>query len=287
VAGEPLVRRILRWLAANGVIDVVLNLHHLPATLTAVVGDGSDLGVRIRYSWEQPFVLGSAGGARRALSIIGANTFLIGNGDTLSDFDLQALTDAHASSGALATLALVPNHDPKRYGGVRLDANLAVTGFVRRGRAATGSFHFVGVQIVEADAFASVPAGQAMNSIGGLYDSLITARPGSVRGVVREAAFWDIGTVEDYWNTSFALMGSAEREHGRQGRNVRVDGSALIARSILWDDIAVGAGSVLEECIVTDGVTVPPGAAYRRSILVRANGTTSITPFGLTSRLHA
>ena len=51
---------------APGVTDAVLNLHHLPHTLTAVVGDGSDLGIRVRYSWENP-VLGSAGGPKRAL----------------------------------------------------------------------------------------------------------------------------------------------------------------------------------------------------------------------------
>ena len=60
VAGEALVRRILGWLAASGVTDVVLNLHHRPETVCAVVGDGSDLGVRVRYSWENP-VLGSGG----------------------------------------------------------------------------------------------------------------------------------------------------------------------------------------------------------------------------------
>ena len=67
VAGQPLVVRILRWLRAGGVTDVVLNLHHLPETLTRIVGDGQDLGVRVRYSWETP-VLGSAGGpqTRRA-----------------------------------------------------------------------------------------------------------------------------------------------------------------------------------------------------------------------------
>lgn len=287
VAGEPLVRRIVRWLAANGVCDVVLNLHHLPATLTAVVGDGSDLGPRARYSWEQPLVLGSAGGPRQALPIVGADTFLIVNGDTLSDFDLAALSDAHASSGALATLALVPNQNPERYGGVQLDGNSVVTGFVPRGRPAIGSFHFVGVQAVEADAFRPVPAGQAMNSIGGLYDHLIAARPGSVRGVVREAAFWDVGTVSDYWNTSLALMSGAARGHEWQGCNVRVEGSALITRSILWDNIAVGARAVLDECIVTDGVTVPPGAAYRRSILVCEDGTITTTPFDVTPRPQA
>jgi len=50
VAGEPIVRRIIRWLTSHGVREIVLNLHHLPATLTAVVGDGSDLDARVRYS---------------------------------------------------------------------------------------------------------------------------------------------------------------------------------------------------------------------------------------------
>lgn len=279
VAGEPLIRRIVRWLAANGVTDVVLNLHHLPATITAVLGDGRDLGSLVRYSWEQPQVLGSAGGPRQALPILGADAFLIVNGDTLSNFDLEALTGAHRSSGALATLALVPNHDPERYGGVRLDAGSRVTGFVPRGRAAAGSFHFVGVQAVQAVAFQSLPAGQAMNSIGGLYDDLIASRPGSVRGLVREAAFWDVGTVADYWRTSFALMSRSQPEHEWRGRNVHVHASASIARSILWNDVEIGAGSVLDECIVTDGVNVPAGAVHRRSILVRANGSISMTSF--------
>ena len=52
-----------------GVRDLVLNLHHRPASIDARVGDGSDLGVRVRYSWEQP-VLGSAGGPRRALPLL-------------------------------------------------------------------------------------------------------------------------------------------------------------------------------------------------------------------------
>src|SRR6266508_141826 len=61
VAGEPMIRRIITWLASRGVTDLVLNLHHLPHTLTAVVGDASDLGVRVRYSWEQPTILDDCG----------------------------------------------------------------------------------------------------------------------------------------------------------------------------------------------------------------------------------
>jgi len=71
VAGVPLIRRILSTLADAGTTDVVLNLHHLPHTLTALVGDGADLGLRVRYSWESP-VLGSAGGPRRAVPLLGS-----------------------------------------------------------------------------------------------------------------------------------------------------------------------------------------------------------------------
>ena len=94
VAGDPLIRHILRWLAASGVTDAVLNLHHLAHTITGIIGDGAD-GVRVRYSWEVP-VLGSAGGPRRALPLLGTSPFLIVNGDTLTNVDVTKLVaDLH------------------------------------------------------------------------------------------------------------------------------------------------------------------------------------------------
>ncbi|HSK10291.1 MAG TPA: nucleotidyltransferase family protein, partial [Vicinamibacterales bacterium] len=154
VAGDPLVTRILRWLAAAGVERFVLNLHHLPETIQAVVGDGSALGVEVRYSFEDP-ILGSAGGVRRALPLLAASRVLVANGDTLTDVDLHAMLAAHAASGALVTMALVPNEEPARYGGVLVDAAGAVTGFVPRG-SAPPSWHFVGVQVLEAHALSTV-----------------------------------------------------------------------------------------------------------------------------------
>jgi NDP-sugar pyrophosphorylase family protein len=202
VGGQPLIRRIVRWLAAHDVNDLVVNLHYLPHTVTAVLGDGSDLSVRVRYSWEQPQILGSAGGPRHALDIIGDDTFIIANGDTLTDLNVRALIEAHRRATPLVTLALVPNREPQKYGGAIMKDDGTVTGFAPRGVAARGSFHFIGVQMVHADAFRQLPAGQPAQSIGGLYDGLIAARPGSIRGFVSDAAFWDIGTPEDYAKTS-------------------------------------------------------------------------------------
>jgi mannose-1-phosphate guanylyltransferase len=285
VAGEAMIRRIVASLVGQGVDDLVVNLHHRPETLTACLGDGRDLGARVRYSWELPRVLGSAGGPRLARPIVGADTFFVINGDTLTDVDLGGVAAAHEASGALVTLALVPNREFLRYGGVRvvgpstsLGAGGAVTGFVRRGPAAEGSYHYIGVQLVAARVFDAVAAGEPANSIGGIYDALIASQPGSIRASISDAAFFDVGTPADYWRTSLAF-GSASVWYGA---GTEIDASARVTRSILWDDVHVGAGAQLNECIVTDGVNVAPGATHHREILVRNDdGSTRVSPLNL------
>ncbi|MGE3402770.1 MAG: sugar phosphate nucleotidyltransferase [Vicinamibacterales bacterium] len=257
VGSEPLARRILRGLRAAGVTDAVLNLHHLPATLTSRLGDGSDIGMRVRYSWEGPVVLGSAGGPRHALSLLGP-TFLIVNGDTLTDVDVPALLREHERTGALVTLALIPNTEPQKYGGVTVDGSGAVTGFARRG-SAERSYHFIGFQAAAAEVFASLPDNTPHETFRALYPALMAARPGSVRGFLTSASFMDIGTPADYLETALRLGGDDPPRAG-------------VERSILWDDVLIGAGAMLRECIVTDGVHVPADTSWHGVILRRADG---------------
>lgn len=276
VAGIPMVRRSLAWLRAAGVSEVVLNLHHRPESIAAVVGDGSDLGVRARYSWEQPVVLGSAGGPRQALDIIGADTFLIVNGDTLTDLPLPSLLEAHASGGALVTMAVIPNTQPQHYSGLRVASDGAVVGVVPRG-SSEASFHFIGVQVTHRDAFAGAPAGRPSNSVGEVYSALIASRPGSVRAHRCEARFWDIGTATDYWTTSWEF--AAADADAPQPR-VRLGSGARVVESILWNDVTVGADCHVERCIVTDDVHLEPGTSWSNMILMRDSaGGVVATPF--------
>lgn len=268
-----MVRRIIKWLVSRGVVELALNLHHLPHTITAIVGDGSDMGAHVRYSWEQPRVLGSAGGPKTALPILASDAFFIVNGDTLTDMDVRDLAAAHGRSGALVTLALVPNREFDRYGGVALDADGAVTGFVRRGPSAEGSFHFIGVQMARAEAFRGIEPNVPANSIGGVYDRLLAERPGSVRGHVCDAAFWDVGTVDDYRRTSVEFMKREGHADTSIGPRARIDPTACILRSILWDDVEVGAGAIVEDCIVTDGVRIAAGAHHRGEVITAHHGT--------------
>lgn len=278
VAGMPIVARIMTWLGEAGIRDVVLNLHHLPESIAAVVGDGSRLGVRARYSWEQPEVLGSAGGPRQALAIVGADTFVIVNGDTLTNLALPPLLDAHAASGALVTMAVVPNTRPQHYSGLRVADDGAVLGVVPRG-SSEASFHFIGVQVTHRDAFAGAPPGRPSNSVGDVYARLIAARPGSIRAQACEAGFWDIGTVADYWHTSHAFA----REEGIDtNAGAQLADGARVTASIVWSDVHVGPGASIDHCIVTDGVRVGAGAGYARQILMRgADGQVVTVPLSV------
>lgn len=271
VNGEPLARRIVRWLATGGIHDQILNLHHRPESITAVIGDGSDLGVRVRYSWEQP-VLGSAGGPRHALPLLadgGAEAFLLVNGDTLTDVDIASMVEWHVASGALVTMAVIPNPRPDRYGGVAV-VDGTVTGFPRAGSAGV-SYHFVGVQVASPRAFEGLPDGVPAESVGDLYPRLMRERPGSVRAFVCRASFRDIGTPADYLETSLALA-AVEGAH-LTGSRPSISRSANLVRTVVWDDVVIGARVSLTDCVVADGVRIPDETHMERCAIVPASRT--------------
>jgi mannose-1-phosphate guanylyltransferase len=280
INGEPLVVRAIRALERSGVCDLVLNLHHRPVTIAGAVGDGADFGVRVRYSWEQP-VLGSAGGPRRALPLLtddDEGDFLIVNGDTLTDVDVRALLARHRQSGALVTMALIRNPKPEQYGGVAVSRDGWITGF--RPRAAAGdtaadhSYHFIGVQAARAQAFADLEDGVPYESVNALYPRLIGANPHAIAAHVSNASFLDIGTPRDCLETSLAL---AETVGSRlTGARCRVHESAEVVRTVVWDDVTVGRGSVLRDCVVGDGATIPPGARFERCAIVPVQGRTPV-----------
>ncbi|MCX6538117.1 MAG: NDP-sugar synthase [Acidobacteria bacterium] len=270
VAGVPLVGRILRWLSASDVRSTVLNLHHLPATITAAVGDGTGFGVQVRYSWERT-ILGSAGGPARALPLVGADQFFVVNGDTLTDVNLAALATDHQQSGAQVTLALVPNPDPLHYGGVTVDGDGRVTGFTPPGPANMG-LHFIGVQAVDADVFAPLDPDVPAETINGIYRRMMARRPGCVRAFVSGAAFRDIGTAADYLDTCLDI---ARIEHVGEcllGRGVTVADGARVTNCVLWDDVRVGHGVTLDRSVVAAGVSIPDGARHERSIIRPRDG---------------
>jgi NDP-sugar pyrophosphorylase family protein len=289
VGSDPLVGRILRQIAAAGITEAVLNLHHLPASITREVGDGTQYGLRVRYSWEQPLVLGSGGGPRHALPLLDGDTLLIVNGDTLCDLPIRDVWEAHVASGARVTLGLMPHPEAGRYGGVTIDdrrmagvaagsaavagergptraplAQGAVTGFVPRS-SRVPSAHFPGIQFVHRSVFATLPDDVPASSVGGVYDALIAAQPGAIHGIVFDARFEDVGTVDDYRRTCLELAGDASGNV--VAPTAEVDASATLRDTIVWPGAVIPAGCTLERVIVTGHVPVAPGTHASGDIL--------------------
>lgn len=257
---RTLIEHVIGWLAKDGVPAAVLNLHHLPASVTRVVGDGRHLGLPVRYSWEQP-VLGSAGGPRRALPLMAADRFLIVNGDTLCDFSIVPMLQAHVTSGADVTMAVIPNPAPAHYNGILSERDGTVTGFIPRGHT-TPTWHFTGVQIVESRVFADLPDGQPAETVAGIYRELIRLQPGKLRVWQAPTSFIDVGAPRDYLDAALAHEASTPK-NGTASRSV--------TNSYLWPGVTVASGVELDDCLVVGNVALAAGFRARSRIIAPAS----------------
>ncbi|MGA9573563.1 MAG: nucleotidyltransferase family protein [Lysobacterales bacterium] len=109
--GKPLIEHHLEGLATAGFREVVINLSHLGDTLRQTLGSGSNWGLHIHYSSEPPGALGTGGGIKQALGLLGESPFAVINGDVFSTYPLARLRSIKCD---YAHLVLVPNpaHNP-------------------------------------------------------------------------------------------------------------------------------------------------------------------------------
>src|SRR5690606_1453895 len=126
--GKPLVGYVAQYLATFGFDDIVVNLHHEPDSVRRALGDGLDYGVSIRYSVEEPSILGTAGALDHAREMLDGDTFLVVNGKIITDIDLKKAIESHRESGAIATMVLLPNRSFERFTVVETEAG-RITGF--------------------------------------------------------------------------------------------------------------------------------------------------------------
>jgi MurNAc alpha-1-phosphate uridylyltransferase len=170
--GQPLIVWQLQRLAACGIQEVIINASWLAEQLPAALGTGERWGLSIRYSVEPYPALETGGGIFQALPLLGAEPFLLVNGDIYTDVDYAGL---RLQPGALAQLVLVPNpeHHP------RGDFDL-------HGERLT----YAGVALIDPQLFAACEAGRFA-----LAPLLFKARDAGRLGLQKHSGYWlDVGT---------------------------------------------------------------------------------------------
>jgi MurNAc alpha-1-phosphate uridylyltransferase len=116
--GKPLIVWHIEKLAALGVTNIVINTSWLAERFEPALGDGSRWNVHLKYSYEGPEPLETGGGMLNALPWLGAEPFLVVNGDIWVDFDFARLP---REPTGLAHLVLVDNPPQHPQGDFALD----------------------------------------------------------------------------------------------------------------------------------------------------------------------
>jgi NDP-sugar pyrophosphorylase family protein len=267
VLNRPLLHWTLEHLARHGVDDVIVNLHHLPDTVTEALGDGSTFGLRIRYAPE-PRILGTGGGPRAVRDVLGHEPVLLVNGDMLFDFDLRGLVARHRASGARATLALLPNPDPRVYGPVVTDRAGRVLSLAGRPRRSRGTRSlFTGVHVLDPALLDRLPEGPS-GSVRDLYVPMV-AEGERVDGVRVHGAWYDFGRPTLYRDTQLRLLPGRGRERVLVHPRAEVSAGARVRRAVVGPGARVGGSAVVERSILWDGATVEEGARVHGAIVVR------------------
>lgn len=184
IAGEPLLVRQIRQLNRAGYNDIVINLHHLGEQITTTLGDGSALGVNIRYSHED-ILLDTGGGIVKALPMLGDAPFVVLNGDILTDFDFTHLPTAFTPNtlGHLVVTGKPANRD---HG----DFNVSDQRITQRG----DDWVYCGIAALDPRLFVNAPKGAFS-----LRDIYFSALAKSQLSAQIHAGHWtDIGDLDEY-----------------------------------------------------------------------------------------
>ena len=124
VGEKALIVWHIEKLAKAGFSEIVINLAHLGEKIVQVLGDGDAFGIKITYSDERESgALESAGGIKKALSLLGDKPFLVVNGDVFCDYNFDSNFDL---KNKLSHLILVQNPQHNQDGDFGLDATLVL-----------------------------------------------------------------------------------------------------------------------------------------------------------------
>ena len=271
VLDTPLLTHTLIQLRRSGAESIVVNAHHLREQIKVMLQGQRDVHVQM-----EALELGTGGGLRLAQSHFGAAPFLAVNGDIVHDLDLAAVYASHCASDADVTMVL---HDCPRFNNVRVNGAGRVVGFFGPAGEGERLLAFTGVQVINPAVLSLMPEGVFYNSIDCYADLL--KRGGTVQALFVSGHFWtDMGTPADYLklhedillkellpgffgengDKPFYLAKDAVLEAGVSlqdwvsiGHGATIGKGVSLTRVVVWDGARVAPGSILADCIITEG----------------------------------
>ena len=283
VVDRPMIEHVVAHLGDHGVTQVVLSLGFRPESFIDAYPDGVCAGIPIRYAVE-PEPLDTAGAVRFAAVDAGiVETFLVLNGDVLTDLDVSAMVDRHRTAGATGTIALTEVDDPSHYGVVDLvpdrepdrevpgkpvaGVSGLVRGFVEKPLPGEAPSRWVnaGTYVLEPSILDRIEGGRRVSIEREVFPSL--AAEGSLRALCSASYWLDTGTPETYLKAQLDLIDGTRARMNPVSRTAIVAADAEVERSVLLPGASVASGARVCDAVLMEGAVVEAGATVRDSVL--------------------
>ena len=290
IVEQTMVERVLGHLAAHGIDEAVLSLGYRPDAFSDAYPDGVIAGIRSTYAVE-PSPLDTAGAIRFAAAFAGIDdTFVVLNGDVLTDFDISGLVEFHGQRGAEGTIGLTPVEDPSSFGVVPTDPDGKVTAFIEkplRDEAPTNLIN-AGIYILEPSVLGRIAPDVRVSIERETFPAMVADGTLYARG---SDAYWlDTGTPDAYLRAHRDLLsgrrpgppapdavpdpelgagvwtiGEVDAVPGSTTRSVLGRGSSIAKNATVTGSV-VGAGAVVEEgATVSDSILLPGARVAARA----------------------
>lgn len=181
IQGESLLVRHIKALARAGIPEIIINVHHLGDQIEAALGNGSQWGVQLQYSREDP-ILETGGGIAKALPLLGSDPFIVVSSDIFTDFSFENLPK---EPNALVHLVMVDNPSHHAHGDYALVAGKIVLTEGPR-------LNFAGIGVYRPELFQDCPAGAFPIAL--LFEKAIRIR--QMTGEYYAGLWHNVGTPE-------------------------------------------------------------------------------------------
>jgi mannose-1-phosphate guanylyltransferase len=268
VAHVPLIARLIGGLERGGVDAVTLALGFRAEPFVEAFPGGRCGGVAIDYTVE-PEPLDTAGAIRFAAEQAAIDeTFVVVNGDVLTELDVAALVATHRGTGAGATLHLTAVDDPSAFGVADLDPTGRVLAFVEKPSPGSEPSNLInaGTYVFAPDVLDLIGPGRPVSVERDTFPRLVAA--GRLYAVATDDYWIDAGRPELFLKANLDFVTGHRQERAEPvhataelavdadvrmsvvGAGARVGAGSTVARSVLLPGSTVGAGAVVDESIV-------------------------------------
>jgi len=270
VGHRPIVENLVAMLAPAGVDEVVLALGFKPQPFVDAFPDGLCAGVRLVYAVE-PEPLDTAGAIRFAAEAAGVrDTFVVVNGDVLTDVDVARLVDFHRTRGAEATLHLTPVDDPSSYGVVALAGDGRVERFVEKPAPGTAPSNLInaGTYVLEPSVLQRIESGRKVSIEREIFPAMVAER--RVFGVATDDYWVDTGRPDPYRQANLDLLDGRRRSLSAVAvqEGAEIGDGASIEHSLVSRGASVGSGASIVDSVILPGAIVGAGARVESSIVM-------------------